>query len=101
MKWLRPANKQFNIIWREGNRYNPDFVVETDDTIYIIEVKSYKTINDEDVKAKESAALKYCEFVNVYGEKYKNKRFEYLLVPAEDIKRSSTFDSIVAKNYKH
>ena len=101
LKWLRPANKQFNIIWREGNRYNPDFVVETDDTIYIIEVKSYKTINDEDVKAKESAALKYCEFVNVYGEKYKNKRFEYLLVPAEDIKRSSTFDSIVAKNYKH
>ncbi len=57
LKWLRPANKQFNIIWRviwrEGTRHNHDFVVETDDTIYIIEVKSYKTINDEDVKAKK------------------------------------------------
>lgn len=102
LKWMRPANKQFKIIWQEGSYYNPDFVVETNDTIYIIEVKSYKRINDDDVKSKAKAALKYCEYVNVYGTKYNTKQFKYLLVPAEEIKRSSTFDSIVAKNYyKH
>ena len=102
LKWLRPAKKQFNIIWKEGAHYNPDFVVETADKIYIVEVKSYKCINDDDVKAKAKAALTYCEYVNVYCTQYKTKQYCYILVPAEEINRNSTFDSIVAKNYyKH
>ena len=29
IKWLRPAPNQFNIYWNKENKYEPDFVVET------------------------------------------------------------------------
>ena len=34
--WLRPAPQEFNITYNHGHNYEPDFVVETDDTIYLL-----------------------------------------------------------------
>ncbi|MBM2833237.1 MAG: hypothetical protein HW406_398, partial [Candidatus Brocadiaceae bacterium] len=40
LKWLRPASNQFHLYWKHNSRqYNPDFVVETKDAIYLIETK--------------------------------------------------------------
>ena len=41
LKWMRPSIKQFDIYYGPGgiNRYEPDFVVETSDKIYMIETK--------------------------------------------------------------
>ncbi len=38
IKWLRPAKKQFHIYWDPENKhlYEPDFVVETNEAIYIV-----------------------------------------------------------------
>lgn len=52
-KWLRPAPTQFNIYWGNGaHRYEPDFIVETDDCIYMVETKAKKDLTDSDVQAK-------------------------------------------------
>ncbi len=43
IKWLRPAPNQFRIYWdNNSKRYEPDFVVETDTHIYLIESKAPK-----------------------------------------------------------
>ncbi len=41
IKWLRPAPRQFKIYWDHNSRtYEPDFVVETLNTIYLTEIKA-------------------------------------------------------------
>ena len=37
--WLRPAPQEFNITYNHGHSYEPDFVVETEGVIYLVEVK--------------------------------------------------------------
>ncbi len=99
LKWLRPAQNQLKIIWKDGRQYTPDFLVETDKNIYIIEIKSYKRILDEEVKLKAVSAQKYCEYVNIYAKEYSKKLFSYIIIPAEEISRSSSFDALLNKNY--
>ena len=36
LNWLRPSPKEFNISYNHGKNYEPDFVVETEDTIEVI-----------------------------------------------------------------
>ena len=47
-----------------GNNYEPDFIIETEDKIYLTEVKGEDKINNPDVIAKKQSALKYCETVS-------------------------------------
>ena len=74
-------------------------MVETDKNIYIIEIKSYKRILDEEVKLKAISAQKYCEYVNIYAKEYSKKPFSYVIIPAEEISRNSSFDALLNKNY--
>lgn len=67
-KWLRPASKQFNIKYNHDRNYEPDFVVETDDTIYLVEVKAENEMNDPDVIAKKKRGIQYCETVTRWSE---------------------------------
>ena len=54
LKWLRPAPNQFNIYWSNGaKRYEPDFIVETADCIYMVETKAKKDLTTEEVQAKK------------------------------------------------
>ena len=46
IKWLRPAAKQFNLFYGNGQRYEPDFVVETSDTMYLVEIKGEDKLNN-------------------------------------------------------
>lgn len=39
LNWLRPHPMQFNITYNRNRRYEPDFVVETESIIYLVEVK--------------------------------------------------------------
>ncbi|MDE6789674.1 MAG: Tn7 transposase TnsA N-terminal domain-containing protein [Ruminococcus sp.] len=68
INWLRLAPRQFNITYNHGRNYEPDFVVETDDTIYLVEVKSEKELNDPDVLAKKKRGLQYCQTVTRWSE---------------------------------
>lgn len=55
--WLRPAPQEFNITPNHRHSYEPDFVVETDTMIYLVEVKGEDKLNAPDVIAKKNRAV--------------------------------------------
>lgn len=82
MKWLRPAQAQFSIYWNHNSqRYTPDFVVETKDAVYMIEIKAEAGINDAYVQEKAEAGKKYCESATGYNLQNGGKRWTYVLIP--------------------
>lgn len=97
LNWLRPSPKEFNITYNHGKNYEPDFVVETDDTIYLVEVKAEKDLNNPDVIAKKKRGILYCETVTHWSEANGYKPWRYLFIPANHIFPNSTFKMIVKK----
>ena len=98
IKWLRPAYDQFRIYWDgSSKRYEPDFVVETEDTIYMVEPRSSANIYDADVLAKKEAAIKYCKYATEFTSQNSGKQWKYLLVPHNEISRTINFDLLIAK----
>ncbi|WP_264229391.1 DEAD/DEAH box helicase family protein [Acholeplasma laidlawii] len=94
IQWLRPAASQFNITYNRGKRYEPDFVVETEDSYYLVEVKSRKEMNDPDVLAKKDRAVKYCRVASEYNLANGQKAFKYLFIPHDEISTSSSFNNL-------
>lgn len=94
LKWLRPAPRQFKIHWDGIRLYEPDFVVETVDTIYIVEIKAHNQIGDNDVKLKAKAAREYCKNVNAAYAGTDKKPWKYLLVMDNEVSRSITFEQL-------
>lgn len=97
-KWLRPAPNQFRIDWNHsGNRYEPDFVVETVDGIYLIETKAAKDITHEEVLAKQKAALEYCTRATEYTQATGGKPWKYLLIPHDIVLSNMDFAFLVGR----
>jgi len=101
--WLRPAPNQFEgLYWRDEageshHRYEPDFVVELDNEIVIVEVKADNEINSFDVQAKKQTAEKYCETVNRNIGKYGIvKPWRYVIVATHRITITSTIVGLSA-----
>lgn len=60
LKWFKPARGQFQIYYRQGTtplEYQPDFVAETHDTIYMLEPKASNQMNNPVVLTKKEAAV--------------------------------------------
>jgi len=91
LKWLRPALGQFKIYYSGTRQYQPDFVVETTDSIYIVEIKASNRIDDLEVKLKREAAQKYCDNVNVIYEGTGAKSWKYMLLLDTELGRSVDF----------
>ena len=94
VRWLRPAPKQFNITYNRGKRYEPDFVVETDDMYYLVEIKDKRKINDPDVISKKDRALQYCKIASEYNKANGHKEFRYLFIPHDEISSNSSFNNL-------
>ena len=92
LKWIRPADNQFNIYWTSNNKYQPDFVVETNVSMYMIEVKADNQIVTEEVQLKKKAGENYCQTINDYGKNHKIKKWFYIIIPSSDIKTNYDFD---------
>jgi type III restriction enzyme len=98
LKWLRPAREQFRIYWdNNSKRYEPDFVVETADAIYMVEPKSKDKMQDADVIQKKNAALHYCKHATEYNLEQGNKPWKYILVPHDEINRTVSLDYLINK----
>lgn len=95
LTWLRPSAMQFNIHWgRDSRRYEPDFVVETTDCIYLVETKASKELSNEEVLAKAEAARQYCSLATDYTTQHGGKPWHYLLVSHLDIEPTFSFKYI-------
>jgi len=97
LKWLRPAPNQFRIYWdNNSKRYEPDFVVETADAIFIIETKAANEIQNDDVLAKKAAAEKYCRYATEYTSTNDGKSWKYLLIPHHEVSRTVGLDYLIS-----
>lgn len=89
--WLRPSPREFNITYNHGHTYEPDFVVETEDTIYLVEVKGEDKLQDPDVIAKKKRGIQYCEVASRWGKANGYKEWKYLFIPSKQIMPNSSF----------
>ena len=89
--WLRPSPREFNITYNHGHAYEPDFVVETKDIIYLVEVKGEDKLQDPDVIAKKKRGIQYCEVASRWGKANGYKEWKYLFIPSKQIMPNSSF----------
>lgn len=93
IRWMRPSAKQFNLYYGAGgvNRYEPDFVVETADVIYMVETKASNEINSDPVKEKAEAGRTYCAAASEWNGNHGGKPWEYMLVSHDEVHLQSSF----------
>lgn len=99
LRWLRPARNQFRIYWNHNNNlYEPDFIVETKDCIYMIEIKAANEMNDPEVLDKAKAAMKYCNYATEYTAENGGKPWKYALIPHDKVAKNGSFKGVVISN---
>lgn len=98
LKWIRPVPNQLNLFWSNNSkRYEPDFIVETSDTIYMCETKADKDIYASDVLAKAKAAQEFCKRVTDFTSKHNGKPWKYIIIPHTIVNRNYTFAYILSQ----
>lgn len=97
INWLRPAQNEFNITYNRGRHYVPDFVVETKETFFIVEVKGEDKINDADVIAKGKKAVMFCDVASSWSKANNRKEWKYVFIPSKEILPTSSFDNIAKR----
>jgi type III restriction enzyme len=95
LKWLRPADKQFRIYWDNSRLYYPDFVVEREDAIYLVEVKAANQVDTGEVQDKKRAAMNYCKYATEYNIANGKKPWKYVIFPHDRIALNVSFDSLL------
>lgn len=95
LKWLRPAEKQFRIYWNNSKLYHPDFVVECNDMIYLVEVKASNEVDTTEVQAKKKSAELYCKYATEYNLKNGKKTWKYVIFPHDKIQHNASFNSLL------
>jgi type III restriction enzyme len=96
-KWMKPGRAQFQIEYRSGQSYEPDFVVETKTRAIIFEVKARKELDDADVIAKAAAATKWCKTANAHVAAAQTKPWSYVLVPDDQIGGAASIDGLASR----
>ncbi len=90
-KWFKPAKGQFQIFYKLGTEqpeYIPDFVAETDSTIFMVETKARGDVNTQEVQAKAAAAMQWCQHASNFTASVGGKPWKYLLVPHDEVNES-------------
>lgn len=95
VSWLKPGPRQLRIKYDAGRSYEPDFVVETANAKFLIEVKARNEMNDPIVLAKSRAAKVWCGHANEH--RGVGKSWSYLLVPDNAITENATLSGLVAQ----
>jgi len=98
LKWFRPAKGQFQIFYRNGAdhlEYQPDFVAEAGEMIYMLEPKMRTELGSTDVEAKKAAAVQWCQHATVHATTYNGKPWRYALIPHDVIAENMTLEVLV------
>ncbi|MDB9454784.1 DEAD/DEAH box helicase [Dolichospermum circinale] len=97
IKWFKPARGQFQIYYKwDGNylEYQPDFVAETAEIIYILEPKNRDEIDNPQVVAKKDVAVKWCQNASNYMLQHNGKPWVYVLIPHDAIAQNMTLTGL-------
>ena len=97
-KWFKPAKGQFQIFYKSGAdhlEYQPDFVAETAESIYMLEPKARNEMTDPEVLAKQEVAVQWCEHASTHAKSYGGKPWTYSLIPHDVIAENMTLSGLV------
>ena len=97
-KWFKPAKGQFQIFYGADHlEYQPDFVAETKDAIYMLESKASNQMDDAIVLAKKEAAIRCCKNSSDYSAANGGKPWRYVLIPHNAIAVNMTLDGLAGQ----
>lgn len=97
-KWLKANDGEIrSIFYHKDDRYHPDFVVETEDTMYLCEIKRRVDIDTPIVQQKKMAAIEWCKEACCLANQYQKKPWSYLLIPHDEVQINMTFEALIAK----
>ena len=94
-KWMKPPITAFWIPYVIGNdlsNYTPDFIIETTDTKWIVEIKSADDIDDRKVLAKAKATRRWCQDVNFITSR---KQWKYTIISHDEVREDRTLLSLL------
>ena len=97
-KWFKPALGQFQIYYQDGleqREYVPDFVVETEDAIYMMEPKAGHMLQDATVLAKKEAAVAWCRHAGKHAIRHGGKPWCYVLIPHDVIAEHMSLEVLI------
>jgi type III restriction enzyme len=100
IKWFKPAKGQFQIFYRQGAdhlEYQPDFVAETAEAIYMLEPKMRKEMEDPVVLAKKDVAIRWCANASDHAATYGGKPWRYTLIPHDAIVENMTLATLASQ----
>ena len=78
IRWIKPPLNQLGLFWQAGQQYNPDFLVETSTTKYMVEVKAKNEVNNPEVIGKAKEGIKWCKYASMVD--FDKKPWEYKLI---------------------
>ncbi len=93
--WLKPGPGVFEITYTRGDRYQPDFLVETATEMLICEVKAVNELSDPIVQAKATAARTWVGAANTVAMEMKRKPWRYALIPHDAVTEAATLAGLV------
>lgn len=93
IRFIKLPLNQLGLFYKAAKQYNPDFLVETADKKYMIEVKAANQTDNDDVQEKAKAAIKWCECASQVDAD--GKTWEYRLVPGDKIVVGNTFKYVI------
>lgn len=100
LKWMKPAPGQFRTEYANGQNYEPDFVVETQNALLLIESKKAMDVASVEVQAKATsgAAVRWCKYANEHAIQHSGKPWRYVLIPHDDIDLGRSVDGLVSEH---
>ena len=99
LKWFKPARGQFQMVYLlNGNQqeYQPDFVAETANAIYMLEPKASNQLDDAAVQEKRKVAVAWCARATEYNAGNGGKPWRYALIPHDAIAENMTLAGLAA-----
>ena len=100
LKWFKPAKGQFQIYYKHGadhSEYQPDFVAESPETIYMLEPKARNEMQNPVVLAKRDVAVTWCKNATTYALQHGGKPWRYALIPHDKIADNLTLKGIYSQ----
>ena len=100
LKWFKPARRQCQLYYKLGTdhlEYQPDFVAETVDYIYMIEAKARNDLHDVEAQSKKDAAVQWCSHATRHALSNGGKPWQYLLSPRDVIAENMTIAGLASQ----
>ncbi len=90
IRWMKPGPGQFQIEWKNGRPYEPDFVVETRTEKLLMEPKRRSEVDDLAVLQRAQAAARWCCYASEHAVAHGGKPWRYSLIPHDAIVLGAT-----------